>query len=142
MTGTQADPEGVVSGCGRSAESLPVLGRIRERAATAATSRYVPAVILLILLKIALSGLGTIPREPYRLTALDPFHRVLAHPEICFQRSPLLPLLGYFSGLTSPSGFGALCLAIVVIGLVAFALLERRRHGAQDGLLCSRTPNG
>jgi len=135
MTRSQGGAERAVAEGPRPLARLPILGGIQERAARLATSRYVPAVTLLILLKIAVSGLGTIPREPYRLAALDPFHRVTAHPENYFQRSPLLPLLGYFSGLTSPSGFGALCLTIVTIGLMAYALMARRRHGAQDGLL-------
>ncbi|MGH2620679.1 MAG: hypothetical protein ACRDHG_08935, partial [Anaerolineales bacterium] len=107
---------------------LAVVDRIARR-------RYFGAIGLLIGYRLLASGLGSVPREPYRLTALDPFVRVSAYPQNYFQRSPLLPLVGHFTGLTTPLGFAGLSLAIVVTGWLLFAALVRRDRGNEVALL-------
>lgn len=96
-------------------------------------TRYWLAVASVILMTALLNGLGTVPREPYLLAAQDPFHRVSVHPENYFQRSPLLPLVAYALGLTSPTTFNGFTLAIAVTGQLVFAYFARKQLGPLRG---------
>lgn len=114
---------------------LPKLENVGATFGRIGRNKFSLACGVLISYQILTNGLGIIPREPYRLTALDPFHRVAAHPENYFQRSPLLPLLGYFTNLTSPLGFAGLSLFLVILGWLTLAVMSRRRFGREIALL-------
>lgn len=119
----------------RAFPTLANLERFHEAVGGIAQRRFFLLVALLIGYQLLVNGLGTIPREPYRLTALDPFNQVTAYPENYFQRSPLLPLIGRFSNLTSPLEFAGLSLVLVIIGWVIFGVLMRRKRGNEVALL-------
>lgn len=117
--------------------AIRILDRAYRGFTAIAEKWYTRALFLMILFRVLTSGLGTMPREPYRLAALDPFHRVLAHPENYFQRSPLFPLIAHFTGLTSRFAFAGLSLGIIVVGLALYAYFTQRVNGKADGLILS-----
>lgn len=102
---------------------------------SSAEHHFYAALTVLIAWIVLWRGLGVMPREPYRLTAMDPFNAVEAYPQNYFQASPLLPLLGHFTHLVSSLGYSGLAFAIFVIAVGLLGVLARRRNGGGVGLL-------
>lgn len=125
------------SGNGAARHSLPseLLTRWYQLLTEFSSSHYTLAIALIVVLTVLVNGVGTIPREPYRLTAIDPFREVQAHPENYFQRSPLLPLIAHFLRLTSRFEFAGLSLTIVLVGWALLGSLSRQRDGETLGFL-------
>ncbi len=116
------------------------LESLRSRVARIAERHFALACVLLAAFTVAWNGLGTIPHDEYRLTALDPFASRLGvggETNNFYQQSPLLPLAGYYTHMTSPGAFVWLCLAIIAAGFFAFALLARARYGREAGLIAA-----
>jgi len=114
---------------------LDILARVDGFVGAIAHRRFWLCLVALLVFVIAYNGLGVMPHEPYRLTAENPFERVQAHRENTFQESPLLPLVAYFSRLTSPFSFNALCLATIILAYVSYAVQARKGMGSAGALL-------
>jgi hypothetical protein len=112
-----------------------ILARLDGTFGAIARRHFGLSLVALLVFIIAYNGLGVMPHEPYRLTAQNPFERVEAHRENTFQESPLLPLVAYFSRLTSAFSFNALCLAIVILAYVIYAVQARKGMGSVGALL-------
>jgi hypothetical protein len=112
-----------------------ILARVDGIFSAIARRHFGLSVVALLVFITAYNGLGVVPHEPYRLTAQNPFERVQAHRENYFQESPLLPLVAYYSRLTSGFSFNALCLAIIILGYVSYAVQARKRLGSVGALL-------
>ncbi|MBN1674393.1 MAG: hypothetical protein JXR37_25320 [Kiritimatiellae bacterium] len=101
-----------------------------------ARSHFLVAALCLLLVAVALNGLGHSPDVSYRVVAHDPFSRMSPKVKNNYhQTSPLLPLLGHYAHLTSKRRFFALCLALTGGGFAAFCLAARKRLGPEPALL-------
>ena len=103
-----------------------ILAVFQHAVSSVSKRSYLGACAGIFAVVLALTGVGSLPHEPYRLTALNPFVKSQAYDVNTFQESPLLPLLSYATHLTSPAAFAALCLSFVVTGLVVFAAYARK----------------
>lgn len=93
---------------------------------------------LIFLAVIFINGIGTVPEEPYRRLAENPFvSRTDIHFNNYWQENPLLPLLAHFLRLTSPTAFNILCFVILTGAFLYFALLARSRWGSAPAFIFS-----
>ncbi len=102
-------------------------------------SRWYWITVLGGLLFITLINGVDIPKDSaYRLLAQNPF---VTHYDIgtvnYWQEDILLPLLAYFSRMTSRTAFLLLCFAMIYGSYVLFAFLARRAFGKLPGLIFS-----
>ena len=103
-----------------------ILEVLQNAVSALARRSYPGACVGICAVALALTGIGTVPHEPYRLTALNPFAKSPVYDVNTFQESPLLPLLAHVTRLTAPAAFAALCLAFGFMGLVVIAGYARK----------------
>ncbi|HEY5728430.1 MAG TPA: hypothetical protein VIS72_00150 [Anaerolineales bacterium] len=91
---------------------------------------------LVFLVVILINGIGVVPEEPYQRLAENPFiTRTDIHFNNYWQENPLLPVIAFYLGLSSPGTFNFLCLAIITGAFLLFALLSSRRWGSAPALI-------
>ena len=100
-----------------------------------ARSRFTSLTVLLVIFSILWNGLGVLPRQPYRRVAENPYDKLADFDENTFQESPLLPLIGYYTGLTTKRTFSAMAGVWILAGLLSLAFLGRKRFGPEVGML-------
>lgn len=98
--------------------------------------RYALLCASLLLVTIGLHGLAIAGDDVYRRLAENPFEaRYDINAWNYFQESPLLALIGYHTGWTSPLAFHTLCLGLVLVGFGAAATWGWLRLGAEQAPL-------
>ena len=102
-------------------------------------SRYwllVPALVFLVV--IFINGIGIVPEQPYQRLAENPFiTRTDIHFNNYWQENPLLPVIAFYLGLSSPNAFNILCFVIITGAFLIFALMASRRWGSTSSLIIS-----
>ena len=93
---------------------------------------------LIFLIVILINGIGIVPEEPYQRLSENPFiTRTDIHFNNYWQENPLLPVIAYYLGLSSPNAFSFLCFAIFTGAFLLFALLSSHRWGSAPALIFS-----
>lgn len=99
---------------------------------------WLPFLGLVFLVVILINGIGVVPEEPYQRLSENPFiTRTDIHFNNYWQENPLLPVIAFYLGLTSPLAFGILCFVIITGAFLLFTLLSRRRWGSAAALIFS-----
>lgn len=94
--------------------------------------------VLIFLVVIVINGIGIVPEEPYQRLSENPFIvRTDIHFNNYWQENPLLPVIAFYLGLSSPTTFNLFCFLILAGGYLLFALLSRRRWGSSTALIFS-----
>jgi hypothetical protein len=90
----------------------------------------------ILLIVIFINGIGDVPEAPYQRLAENPFvTRTDIHFNNYWQENPLLPVIAYVLGLSSPAAFRILCFGVILGGFLLFERLSRRRWGPERGLI-------
>lgn len=99
---------------------------------------WLPFPGLVFLVVILVNGIGIVPEEPYQRLAENPFiTRTDIHFNNYWQENPLLPVIAFYLGLSSPLAFNILCFVILTGAFLLFALLSFRRWGPAPALIFS-----
>ena len=93
---------------------------------------------LMFLVVILINGIGIVPEEPYQRLAENPFiTRTDIHFNNYWQENPLLPVIAFYLGFSSPVAFNILCFVILTGAVLLFALLIMRQLGSPPALIFS-----
>ena len=99
---------------------------------------WLPFLGLVFLAVIFTNGIGVVPEEPYQRLAENPFvTRTDIHFNNYWQENPLLPVIAFYLGLSSPNAFNILCFVIIAGAFWLFAWLSSRRWGTASALFFS-----
>ncbi len=97
---------------------------------------WLPVLGLVFLVVILINGIGIVPEEPYQRLSENPFiTRTDIHFNNYWQENPLLPVIAYYLGLSSPLAFNILCVFIITVAFFTFSRLSRRRWGSAPALI-------
>ena len=93
---------------------------------------------LIFLVVIFINGIAIVPEEPYQRLSENPFiTRTDIHFNNYWQENPLLPVVAFYLGLSSPAAFNILCFAILTGAFLLFALLSSKCWGPASALIFS-----
>lgn len=93
---------------------------------------------MVFLVVIVINGIGIVPEEPYQRLAENPFIiRTDIHFNNYWQENPLLPIIAFYTGLSSPIAFNILCFVIIMGAFLIFALMTSERWGSMPSLIFS-----
>ena len=93
---------------------------------------------MVFLVVILINGIGIVPEEPYQRLAENPFiTRTDIHFNNYWQENPLLPVIAFYLGLSSPVAFNILCFIILTWAFLLFSLLIMRQMGSVPALIIS-----
>jgi hypothetical protein len=115
------------------------LDDLYEKTLKLGKSRFWLAALGLVFIGVILiNGIGIVPEEPYQRLAENPFiTRTDIHFNNYWQENPLLPIIAFYLGLSSPTAFKILCFVILMGAVLLFALLSSRRWGSAPALILS-----
>jgi len=93
---------------------------------------------MVFLFVIFINGIGIVPEQPYQRLAENPFMtRTDIHFNNYWQENPLLPVIAFYLGLSSPIAFNILCFIILTGAFSLFALLTMRQLGSVPAFIFS-----
>jgi hypothetical protein len=115
------------------------LNSLYEQTLRLGRSRFwLPFLGLVFLVVIFINGIGIVPEEPYQRLSENPFiTRTEIHFNNYWQENPLLPVIAFYLGLTSPLAFNVLCFVIITGAFLLFAVLSSRQWGSAPALIFS-----
>ncbi len=108
-----------------------------EKLQKLAAGKRMPLVLgALFLLVILINGISNIPSRAYQVFSQNPFGtRTDITWYNTWNEDILLPLIGYFTGMTGRMSFSILCFTILVAAYVLFTLLAVKRYGSFPAFL-------
>jgi hypothetical protein len=99
---------------------------------------WLPVLGLVFLAVIFINGIGIVPEEPYQRLSENPFvTRADIHFNNYWQENPLLSVIAFYLGLTSPLAFNILCFVLITGAFLSFALFSRHRWDSAPALIFS-----